>query len=177
MRYAAYILTNVCRLLLSATFILSGYVKAIDPLGTQYKIKDYLEALSLYGVFPDWTTLAASVTLSAAEFSLGILLLFAIQRRVISRTILALMVIMTVITVWIFFYDPVQDCGCFGDALKLTNGQTLAKNIVLTICAATVAARPMKMPRLISKTNQWIVINYTVNIIYATSQLSLYTLT
>ena len=109
MRYAAYILTNVCRLLLSATFILSGYVKAIDPLGTQYKIKDYLEALSLYGVFPDWTTLAASVTLSAAEFSLGILLLFAIQRRVISRTILALMVIMTVITVWIFFYDPVQD--------------------------------------------------------------------
>ena len=176
MRYAAYILTNVCRLLLSATFILSGYVKAIDPLGTQYKIKDYLEALSLYGVFPDWTTLAASVTLSAAEFSLGILLLFAIQRRVISRTILALMVIMTVITVWIFFYDPVQDCGCFGDALKLTNGQTLAKNIVLTICAATVAARPMKMPRLISKTNQWIVINYTVIFIFATSLLSLYTL-
>ena len=176
MRYAAYILTNVCRLLLSATFILSGYVKAIDPLGTQYKIKDYLEALSLYGVFPDWTTLAASVTLSAAEFSLGILLLFAIQRRVISRTILALMVIMTVITVWIFFYDPVQDCGCFGDALKLTNGQTLAKNIVLTICAATVAARPMKMPRLISKTNQWIVINYTAIFIFATSLLSLYTL-
>lgn len=176
MRYAAYILTNVCRLLLSATFILSGYVKAIDPLGTQYKIKDYLEALSLYGVFPDWLTLTASVTLSAAEFSLGILLLFAIQRRVISRTILALMVIMTVITVWIFFYDPVQDCGCFGDALKLTNGQTLAKNIVLTICAATVAARPMKMPRLISKTNQWIVINYTVIFIFATSLLSLYTL-
>ena len=176
MRYAATITTNVCRLLLSATFILSGYVKAIDPLGTQYKIKDYLEALSLYGVFPDWLTLTASVALSAAEFTLGILLLFAIQRRVISRTILALMTIMTVITVWIFFYDPVQDCGCFGDALKLTNGQTLAKNIVLTVCAATVAARPMKMPRLISKTNQWIVINYTVIFIFATSLLSLYTL-
>lgn len=176
MRYAATITTNMCRLLLSATFILSGYVKAIDPLGTQYKIKDYLEALSLYGVFPDWLTLTASVALSAAEFTLGILLLFAIQRRVISRTILALMTIMTVITVWIFFYDPVQDCGCFGDALKLTNGQTLAKNIVLTVCAATVAARPMKMPRLISKTNQWIVINYTVIFIFATSLLSLYTL-
>lgn len=52
MRYAAIILTNVCRLVLSVTFILSGYVKAIDPLGTQYKITDYLEALSLNGVFP-----------------------------------------------------------------------------------------------------------------------------
>ena len=162
MRYAAIILTNVCRLVLSVTFILSGYVKAIDPLGTQYKITDYLEALSLNGVFPDWTILSASVLLSAVEFTLGILLLFAIQRRVMSRAMLAVMIFMTIVTVWIYFYNPVQDCGCFGDAIKLTNGQTLAKNIVLTLCAATVAARPLNMPRLISRTNQWIIINYTV---------------
>lgn len=75
MRYAAIILTNVCRLVLSVTFILSGFVKAIDPLGTQYKITDYLEALSLNGVFPDWIILSASVLLAAVEFTLGILLL------------------------------------------------------------------------------------------------------
>lgn len=176
MRYAAIILTNVCRLVLSVTFILSGYVKAIDPLGTQYKITDYLEALSLNGVFPDWTILSASVLLSAVEFTLGILLLFAIQRRVMSRAMLAVMIFMTIVTVWIYFYNPVQDCGCFGDAIKLTNGQTLAKNIVLTLCAATVAARPLNMPRLISRTNQWIIINYTVIFIFVTSLLSLYTL-
>lgn len=176
MRYAAIILTNVCRLVLSVTFILSGFVKAIDPLGTQYKITDYLEALSLNGVFPDWIILSASVLLAAVEFTLGILLLFAIQRRVMSKAMLAVMIFMTIVTVWIYFYNPVQDCGCFGDAIKLTNGQTLAKNIVLTLCAATVAARPLNMPRLISRTNQWIIINYTIIFIFVTSLLSLYTL-
>lgn len=93
-----------------------------------------------------------------------------------SKAMLAVMIFMTIVTVWIYFYNPVQDCGCFGDAIKLTNGQTLAKNIVLTLCAATVAARPLNMPRLISRTNQWIIINYTIIFIFVTSLLSLYTL-
>ena len=70
---------------MALTFILSGYVKAIDPLGTQYKIQDYLEALSLQTYVPDWATLLMSVGLSAFEFSLGVFLLFAIRRRLVSR--------------------------------------------------------------------------------------------
>lgn len=58
---------NLCRLVLALTFIFSGYVKAIDPLGTQYKIVDYLKALHLEWIFPDWSTLLASILLSTMD--------------------------------------------------------------------------------------------------------------
>ncbi len=167
---------NVCRMVLALTFILSGYVKAIDPLGTQYKLQDYLAALNVAGMVPAWATLAAAVLLAAVEFALGIFMLFAIRRRVVSKMMLAIMTVMTAITVWIYIADPVKDCGCFGDALVLTNGETLLKNIVLIACAAVVAWRPTDMARLISRTNQWIVMNYAVVYILATSVWCLYSL-
>ena len=145
--------------MVSPTLILSGYVKAIDPLGTQYKIQDYLSALSLDGIFPDWTTLGTSVLLSAIEFSLGIFLLFAIHRRLVTKLVLALMVVMTVISAWLWIANPISDCGCFGDAIVLTNGQTFAKNVVLLAASAVLYRHPLAMVRFISKTNQWIVIN------------------
>ena len=171
-----YILTNVCRLLLAATFVLSGYVKAIDPLGTQYKIDDYLSAVGLEGTFPQWITLFTSVALAAAEFALGVYLLFAIQRRRVSKLLLAFMSVMTLVTVWIFFANPVEDCGCFGDAILLSNGQTLAKNIALLLASAVVARWPLRMVRFVSKSNQWIVTNYTLLFIIVSSAWSLYTL-
>ena len=167
---------NVCRLVLAATFILSGYVKAIDPLGTQYKLQDYLAAMTLAGLVPSWVTLAAAVVLAAVEFSLGIFVLFAIRRRVVSRLVLALMTCMTLLTVWIYIADPVKDCGCFGDAIVLSNGATLLKNIVLLACAAVVAWRPIDMMRLISRSNQWIVMNYAIVYILVTSVWCLYSL-
>ena len=167
---------NVCRIILSLTFILSGYVKAIDPLGTQYKLHDYLAALGLAGMVSPWGTLAASVLLSALEFSLGIFMLFAIRRRLVSRLMLVFMAFMTLVTVWLFVADPVKDCGCFGDAVVLTNGETLLKNIVLMACSVIVAWRPGDMMRLISRSNQWIVMNYAVVYILATSVWCLYSL-
>ena len=80
------ILVNVCRIVLAVTLILSGFVKAIDPLGTQYKIQDYLAALSLQGILPDWCTLVIAVLLCAVEFSLGVFLLFAIHRRTVTNS-------------------------------------------------------------------------------------------
>ena len=108
------IIVNLCRLIIAVTFIFAGYVKAIDPLGTQYKIQDYLTALNLRSYIPDWVTLGTSVGLSAVEFTLGILMLFAIRRRLTSRLIAVLMSVMTLITVWLVAADPVKDCGCFG---------------------------------------------------------------
>lgn len=170
------ILTNVCRVLLGLTFIFSGYVKAIDPLGTQYKIQDYLKVLDFYEYVPDWLTLMVSVVLSAVEFSLGIFMLFAIRRRIVSRLMVALMTVMTAVTAWLYVADPIKDCGCFGDAVTLTNGQTLAKNVVLLFCALVTVAWPMRMGRLVSRTNQWIVINYTALFIFLTSVVCLYKL-
>ena len=168
------IFLNLCRLVLSVTLILSGFVKAIDPRGTQYKIQDYLTALGLEGLLPDWTTLSLSVALSAAEFCLGIFLLFAMHRRLVTKLTVALMVVMTLISLWLWIANPISDCGCFGDALVLSNGQTFAKNIVLLTCAVLLCRWPLSMVRLISRTNQWIVINYTLLFIIAVSLWCLY---
>ena len=167
---------NVCRFVLAATFIFSGYVKAIDPLGTLYKLKDYAAAMSLNGLLPDWVLVGVAIALGALEFALGVFMLFAVRRHVVSRIMLAFMTAMTALTLWIFVADPVKDCGCFGDALKLTNGETLLKNIVLIACAALVAWRPVDMARFISRSNQWIVRYYTVAYIVITSVYCLYTL-
>ena len=169
-------LVNICRIVVVLTFIFSGFVKAIDPLGTQYKIEDYLEALSLAQHVPSIITLGTSVLLSAIEFCLGVFLLFAIHRRSASKISMVFMVVMTLITLWLWIANPVSDCGCFGDAIHLTNGQTLLKNIVLLACTAVIAWRPLMMMRFISQSNQWIVVNYSVLFIMASSIWSLWTL-
>ena len=173
MRKAA---VNIARLVLAVVFILSGFVKAVDPLGTQYKIGDYLEAMHLGQMVPDWLTLSASVLQSAVEFVLGICLLFAIRRRLVTRLTLALMVVMTLLTLWLALANPISDCGCFGDALVLTNWQTFWKNVVLTAAAVVVTLWPLDMMRIISRTNQWIVFNYAVLFILFISGYCLYDL-
>ena len=75
------LLTNLCRGVLALTFVFSGYVKAIDPLGSQYKFQDYLDALSLGDSVPSWLLLVAAVLLATFEFSLGICMLLAIRRK------------------------------------------------------------------------------------------------
>ena len=168
---------NIARLILAVAFILSGFVKAVDPLGTQYKIQDYLVAMGLGRLIPDFMTLSASVLLSTLEFILGICLLFAIRRRMVSKIVLVLMTAMTLLTLWLALTDPISDCGCFGDALVLTNWQTFWKNIVLLTAAVIVWRYPLLMPRLIGEANQWIVMNYSgVFILLVIAGRSLYTL-
>jgi uncharacterized membrane protein YphA (DoxX/SURF4 family) len=175
-RWFVRLAVNVCRFVLGVVFVVSGYVKAIDPLGTQYKIQDYLAALGLQGMVPDMVTLGASVLLSALEFSLGILILFAIRRRLVSKLTLLFMVVMTLVTVWIAVADPVKDCGCFGDFIVLSNVATLLKNVVLLSCAIVLWKWPLGMYRFISRPNQWIAINFTILFIIVTSLYCLYKL-
>ena len=165
---------NLCRIIVALTFIFSGFVKAIDPIGLQYKLQDYLGAIGILGFLPDWMLLIMAVLLAAVEFCMGIFLLFAIQRRLISKLIVVFMSIMTLITVWLVVANPVKDCGCFGDALHLTNTETLVKNIILLGCSIVIMQRPLAMFRFISESNQWIVINYTIVFIFVSSGLSLY---
>ena len=154
MKRAKAVALYVARTVVGLTFILSGLVKAIDPLGTQYKIQDYLAAIPPSLSLPDMLTLLMSVSLSMVEFTLGAFMLTAISRRVTARLTLLFMMVMTAVTVWIYIADPVKDCGCFGDALTLTNLETLLKNIVLLALAALVAWRPTHIGRLMSRSNQ-----------------------
>lgn len=120
---------ELCRVLVGATFAFSGFVKAVDPLGFTYKIQDYLIFLNLSNFVS--LALTAAVIMVVAEFTLGIFLLLGIFRKTTTRLIGLFMFFFTPLTLWIALTDPVKDCGCFGDALIITNWQTFYKNIIL----------------------------------------------
>ena len=168
------ILVNLSRALLALTFIFSGFVKAIDPLGSQYKIAEYLEAVQLSAYIPDWAQVILSVGLSGIEFTLGMMLLLAIRRRLACKLSLIMMVVMTLVTLWLTVSNPIQDCGCFGDVIHLTNTQTFIKNIILLTAAIILACWPLYQIRFVSKTNQWIAFYFTIFFIVTASTLSLY---
>ena len=155
------VIVNIARFITAAVFLFSGFVKAVDPLGTQYKLQDYIEAMGISSWVSDWQTLGGAILLALVEFIIGAMLLFAINRRVISKIALLFMLIMTALTVWIYIEDPVSDCGCFGDAIVLSNGETLLKNIVLLAATTAIAWRPLLMPRFISLKNQWLIFNFS----------------
>ena len=87
------VVVNIARFVIAITFLFSGFVKSVDPLGTQYKMHDYLEAMGFGGLLNDWVLLGGAVTLSATEFVLGVLLLFAISRRLVTKIVLVMMVL------------------------------------------------------------------------------------
>ena len=151
------VIVNIARLVVGLTLVFSGFVKAVDPLGTVYKLQDYAEAIGLAGIFPEWLLIMAAVVLSLFEFALGVSVLFAIGRKTASRLTLAFMTVMTLITVWIYIANPVSDCGCFGDALVLTNWQTFWKNVVLLAAAILLVCKTRLMTRLITERHQWTV--------------------
>ena len=129
----AHIIGSIARTLLALTFLFSGFVKAVDPLGTVYKIEDYLKAFG--GLFTDLLPLAgvAAVCLILAEWLLGVCMLFNVRTNWTSWLSLAFYLVMTPLTLWIALTNPVSDCGCFGDALVLTNWQTFWKNVVYLV--------------------------------------------
>lgn len=161
--------TNACRFLLAGVFIFSGFVKAVDPLGFQYKIQDYLEAFGMLSWFPSFFPLLGAIIMSAIEFSIGVCLFFGIRKR--STTLLAflLMIFMTPLTLYLALQNPVSDCGCFGDAWVLTNWQTFWKNVVLFIAAYSVFRWKKLIVRFISSKTEWLVSLYTILFVFALS--------
>lgn len=137
-RKTGLVIGSIARALLGLTFVFSGYVKAIDPLGTTYKIEDYLKAFG--GFFNNFLGMAevAAWALIAFEFLLGICLLLNIKTNFTSWLTLIFMVGMTLLTLYIAIKNPVSDCGCFGDALVLSNWATFFKNIVLLALVVAV---------------------------------------
>lgn len=122
-------LLKISRIILGLVFIFSGFVKGVDPLGTAYKINDYFEAYKMIWAQP--LSLTLSILLCTFEFTLGVMLLLRIRMKLTSWLVLLMMSFFTVVTFYDAIANPVPDCGCFGDAIKLTNWQTFWKNVVL----------------------------------------------
>ena len=154
------VLTTVCRFVLAVVFIFSGFVKAIDPLGTQYKIQDYIDAFGWTGVFPDFVPFLASALLGMLEFCLGVYLFFGIRRIIAPRAVVAIMAVMTPLTFWLALDNPVSDCGCFGDAVVLSNWETFWKNVVLLAMSVVVLKWPKRIFPLATARFDWLIALY-----------------
>lgn len=128
---AKRIILIICRALIGLTFIFSGAVKAIDPLGTVYKITDYLAAMHLEQFSS--VAMVAAFALFTAEVLAGVSLLVNYNFKLGLWLSTVFMAVMTPLTVWIAIKNPVSDCGCFGDAIVLSNTATLVKNIVIDV--------------------------------------------
>ena len=127
---------ELLRIVLGATFIFSGFVKGIDPLGSTYKFIDYF---SSFGA--QWANKLAfsfAILLSVTEFSIGIALFLKYRVRIFAWLVLIFMGFFLPLTLWIALKNPVTDCGCFGDALIISNWETFYKNIILTLLAVFV---------------------------------------
>ena len=127
---------NLCRIIVGIVFIYSGFVKGIDPLGSDYKFTDYFNAFGMGWM--NATTLFFSFALSLVEFLIGIALLFNLWVSRMAWGSLLFMAFFTPLTLVLALTNPVSDCGCFGDAMILTNWQTFWKNIILFLLAIMI---------------------------------------
>lgn len=127
------ILRLTARIIVGLVFIFSSTVKAIDPLGTVYKFQDYFQAFHLN--FLKELSLPLTILLCTAEFIAGFSVLFSIRPKSGITIVMLLMLLFTPLTLILAITNPVSDCGCFGDAIHLTNWQTFFKNIILLVPA------------------------------------------
>ena len=144
------------RIAVGVTFIISGWAKAIDPWGFLLKVNEYL---AVWGyVLPRELVLAPSIALSCVEFCTGILIAVGALKRTSVWTAAAMMAFMLPLTVYIAMYNPVSDCGCFGDFIVISNAATLAKNIVLTGLIVFLILYNRRVAGLYAAPIQWLVI-------------------
>jgi len=130
-QFAGNLFLQFSRLLFGAVFVFSGFVKAMDPLGSSYKIEDYLRNFG--GIFETMAEYAfvLAIALSTIELLIGLSLILKVHLNLTTLLALFFMLVMTPLTLYIAIKNPVTDCGCFGDALVLSNWATFFKNLVL----------------------------------------------
>ena len=154
---------NVSRLLLAVTFVFSGLVKCgltrVVPNINSTTI--FRHSVGRNG-FPGFLPLWLAVLLAVFEFCIGIYLFFGIRRRTTSWLFLLFMSVMTPLTLYLALANPVSDCGCFGDAVSLTNWETFGKNVVLLGLSVLVFRYRRLMVRFVSERNQWMISLYSI---------------
>lgn len=143
------------RVVIGALFVVSGVVKAIDLWGFVYKIEEYLTVWDF--MQPRSLVEMTAIGVSGAEFVLGAMLMVGAYRRSAVWGLLAMMCVMLPLTAYVYLYDPVSDCGCFGDFITLSNGATFIKNIIITAALIYLAADNRKVQGLYHPYMQWVV--------------------
>jgi len=166
------IVRQTARFFFAAVFIFSGFVKAVDPLGSTYKFQDFFTAFGVEWLFP--AALPLAVGLSTLEFVVGAAFLTGLKMQVFAPTGLALMAVLTPATIFIALTDPVPHCGCFGDAIVISNQATAYKNLLLFAAAAVVFFNRRTIRPLISGKSLWIAV---LTAVFMISGISLYGLT
>lgn len=157
------------RIILGCVFVFSGLVKSVDVYGTAYKVTEYLSSFHLSAISELATPI--SFFLCGFEFFLGLVLLLGTMIKLTSRLALITMSFMTLLTLYIAVFDPVGDCGCFGDAFVLSNWQTFYKNILLLAAAICLTAYSNKITPLFNRRMQlissiWLAIAISVFLAY-----------
>jgi uncharacterized membrane protein YphA (DoxX/SURF4 family) len=153
------ILRLVSRVIVGLVFIFSGTVKAIDPLGSAYKFHDYFQAFHLEFLQP--MALMLAFLLCTAEFIAGVSVLTGYRQRTGEWLVLLLMIIFTPVTLVLAVSNPVSDCGCFGDAIHLTNWQTFLKNLVLLTLVLILFTGRKEMRQTGSRIREWSALAFT----------------
>jgi len=147
-------LRGLCRVLFALTFIVSGILKLLDPVGTGLIMKEYLDFMNL-----DFLMNAAiplGMALSTLEFTIGICVLSGLRIRIIAWVALVLVAFFTALTFYLMLYNPISDCGCFGEAIHLTNTQTFIKNVVLLVLAFLIFLGRKRATRLAPAWLEWL---------------------
>lgn len=125
-------ITHFFRIIIGALFVFSGFVKLVDPLGSAYKFKDYFASDVLNMEFLNEFVVPFAIFLIIAEIILGIMLLVGYKPKLTVWSILILMLIFLFLTFYSAYTGKVQDCGCFGDFLKMDAWPTFYKNVIFT---------------------------------------------
>lgn len=144
-------LTHIIRILVAAVFIFSGYVKLVDPLGSAYKFQEYFSSDVLNMEFLIPYALPFSIFLILAEITLGVMLLVGSMSKFTVRSLFVLTFIFLFLTWYSAYFDKVRDCGCFGDALKLSAWNTFYKNVFLIILVVWLVRNVESIRPLYSK--------------------------
>ena len=125
------ILVQLARIIVGALFIFSGFVKLVDPIGSQYKFEEYFSESVLNMEFLIPYALPFSIVLIVAEILLGVMVLIGYKSKLTVWSLFLLTLVFLFLTWYSAYYDKVTDCGCFGDAVKLSTWGTFYKNVIL----------------------------------------------
>lgn len=145
-------LTQIARIFVSITFIFSGFVKLVDPIGSSYKFEEYFGADVLNLEFLSPYALEFSIVLILAEIMLGVMLLIGFKPKLTVWSLFFITLLFLFLTWYSAYFDKVTDCGCFGDAVKLTPWETFYKNVVLIVLVVFLIIRVFDIQPVISET-------------------------
>ncbi|NNC70224.1 MAG: DoxX family protein [Flavobacteriaceae bacterium] len=151
------VIIQLARFFVAATFIFSGFVKLVDPLGSAYKFEEYFSAGVLNMEFLIPYALPFSILLILAEIMLGVMLLIGFVPKLTIRSLFVITLLFLFLTWYSAYYNKVTDCGCFGDAITLTPWETFYKNILLTVLIIFLLVKVELIKPIFNKTTtKWI---------------------